>query len=250
MDRRTKAVCWENSMNQTTVSSGDPRGSLPQIIINWEGLYEGNLVKYFQALFYTAENLNLPYHNFRHCTHVFYLCYEASRFYKDELSKRRIRNLLIAAKFHDFNHTGVVGDDALNIERSVAALRQHLDEYDRDSLEDIVLLLQGSQYPYILGDDKLPLEGLILRDADLMQAFSTAWIQQVVFGLAAEWGKTPIEVLALQQKFLGNIVFKTEWGRLLVPKAAIALKINEAQALLDILTMPTSPLETREALEV
>jgi len=33
---------------------------------NEENLYEGNLIYYFQVLFFMAKNLYNPYHNFRH----------------------------------------------------------------------------------------------------------------------------------------------------------------------------------------
>ena len=34
--------------------------------------------------------------------HVTWLCYQAADFYRDRLTPRQIRNLLIAALFHDF----------------------------------------------------------------------------------------------------------------------------------------------------
>ena len=234
-------------MTQIVPAPMDPRGSLPQIILNIEELYEGTLIEYFQGFFLLANNTNLPYHNFRHCTHVLYLCHEGSRFYRDRLSKRRIRNVLVAALFHDYNHRGVGGDDAENISLAISALEELLLPIDREAFDDIKILMRGTQYPYVFSSDTLPLEGLILRDADLMQAFSPAWIQQVVFGLAAEWGKSPRDVLVMQQSFLGSIKFDTEWGRLEVPDAAISLKINEAQALVDIIDMPGAARLIREA---
>lgn len=231
-----------------TIVPQDPRGSLPQIIVNHEGLYEGTLVEYFQALFHLGKNLNAPYHNFRHCTHVLYLCHEAARFYSatGELSKREVRNMLVAALFHDFNHSGSAGDDANNIEQAISALKEFLLPEDKPFFNEIALLITGTQYPYALSEEDLPFAGWILRDADLMQAFSMAWIQQVIFGLAAEWGKSPQEVLAMQPGFLGNIKFLTDWGRGEVPEEAVALKINEAIALLDIVSIPARSEEIRK----
>ena len=45
-------------------------GDLPKIIGNEENLYEGNLIYYFQVLFFKANNLYNPYHNFRHMSHA------------------------------------------------------------------------------------------------------------------------------------------------------------------------------------
>lgn len=226
----------------------DPRGTLPQIIINNSGLYEGTLIEYFQALFLLGKNLNHPYHNFRHCTHVLFLCHEGARFHQRDLTQRQIRNLLIAAIFHDYDHRGVAGDDLQNIELAIAGLREVILPEDVDHLDDIELLLRGTQFPYVVSDSDLSLEGLILRDADMMQAFSVAWIQQVVFGLAAEWGKSPIEVLKMQKGFLGSIKFKTAWGRFVVPDAVVALKVSEATALYDLLVnIPAVSSEIKEA---
>jgi hypothetical protein len=81
-------------------------GDLPKIIGNEENLYEGNLIYYFQVLFFKANNLYNPYHNFRHMAHVLWLCYKACQYYSQELAPRQMRTLLIAALFHDFDHTG------------------------------------------------------------------------------------------------------------------------------------------------
>ena len=42
------------------------RGSLPEIIRNDHRLYQGNLTAYFQVIFNYGQNLQHPYHNFRH----------------------------------------------------------------------------------------------------------------------------------------------------------------------------------------
>ena len=81
-------------------------GDLPEIIGNEENLYEGNLILYFRILFYNSTNLKNPYHNFRHTLHVLWLCQKACRYYQKKLTPRQMRNLLIAALFHDFDHPG------------------------------------------------------------------------------------------------------------------------------------------------
>lgn len=62
---------------QNTPRSAGVVGDLPQIIANEERLYEGDLVVYFRVLFFKADNLNHPYHNFRHMMHVLWLCHLA-----------------------------------------------------------------------------------------------------------------------------------------------------------------------------
>jgi hypothetical protein len=212
-------------------------GGIPQMIRNKERLYEGNLINYFQVIFNCAQNLQGKYHNFRHMFHVAWLCYLACQYYADTLSKRAMRNLLIAALFHDYNHTGMFGDDDLNIERAIRALRQHILPEDALFLDDIIELVRATQYPYVVPASRLTLCGEILRDADMSQVFSVAWIQQVIFGLAAEWGKKPIDVLGMQEPFLRSLTFHTEWAKQQFPQSDINAKIDETRELFELLTV-------------
>jgi len=164
-------------------------GDLPKVIGNEENLYEGNLIYYFQVLFFRANNLYNPYHNFRHMTHVLWLCYNACQYYAHELSPRSMRTLLIAALFHDFDHTGRPhrGDedpDGINIEIATSGLRRYLASDDRALMSEIEALIEATHFPYRVDSQKLDLLGNIIRDADLAQALSPVWIQQVVIGLA------------------------------------------------------------------
>ncbi|MDO8585002.1 MAG: hypothetical protein Q7R85_02680 [bacterium] len=211
-------------------------GSIPAIINNATGRYEGNLVSYFRSVFNRAENLCNPYHNFRHMCHVLWLCYNACMFYDTTLTKREVRTLLIAALFHDFDHTGVPGPDAANIERAIAGLKQHLAPEDAGEFENIAELIKATEFPHTSPSEAVGLSGQILRDADLSQALSVAWIQQVVFGLATEWGKTPLEVLKLQGPFHKNLKFSTEWAKAKFPAPIIEEKIAEAAELVALLT--------------
>jgi hypothetical protein len=205
-------------------------GDIPKIIRNADALYKGDLTHYFRILFFEARNVNHPYHNFRHMTHVLWLCYDACLLYKAILSPREMRNILIAAMFHDFDHSGMMGHDDLNIERAVRGFQKHIHPIDVEHEYDIIQLLRGSEFPHKESDLGLSLE--ILRDADVAQALSTAWIQQIVFGLAAEWGKPPIEVLRMQPAFNSGIRFNTEWAKQRFPKKLIAAKVAEAEALI------------------
>jgi len=79
------------------------------------------------------------------------------------------------------------------------------------------------------------MSGQILRDADLSQALSPAWIQQTVFGLAAEWGKSPLEALKAEEVFHSNLKFCTVWAKNKFPNDAIQKKAVEARELLELL---------------
>lgn len=207
-------------------------GGLPAVIRNEDGLYEGDLLHYFKVLFFQAQNVNHPYHNFRHMTHVLWLCYDACVFYKNALRPRLIRNILVAGMFHDFDHSGLMGHDDLNIERAVRGFEKNIHEDDIDHKSDIVFLIRGTEFPHTSADSG---SLVILRDADLAQALSSAWIQQVVFGLAKEWGKTPLEVLKMQPAFNEGIKFKTRWAQERFPEELVAAKVSEAHALIECL---------------
>lgn len=216
------------------------QGSIPEIIRNEAGLYQGNLIQYFSVVFLQAQNCHCPYHNFRHMFHVLWLCYEACWFYQEQLTPRQKRNLLVAALFHDFNHSGMAGDDDLNIEKAVRAFKKFVVTEDLEAVEDICELIEATQYPYITPTSELSLSGKIIRDADISQALAVAWIQQVIFGLAAEWRTQPIEVLKAQGSFLSQLSFATDWARELFPPSLIELKIKEAKALLQLLEEPAA----------
>ncbi len=216
------------------------RGSIPSIVRNDEGLYEGNLEHYFKAVFNKAQNLSAPYHNLRHMLHVTYVCHEAIRFYQDAgrgFIPRRARNLMVAAIFHDFNHTGRAGNDDLNIQYAVRGFRANIAEQDNkpEWIEEVSEFISWTEFPYKVPSNHISLPGQILRDADLTQAMSVAWLQQVVIGLASEWGKTPLEVLRMQKGFLGNLKFSTEWAMKAYGQKAIEDKIAEAEELLAVL---------------
>jgi hypothetical protein len=225
---------------ETKMRHSEVSGDIPQIIGNEENLYEGNLIGYFRVLFFKAHNLSNSYHNFRHMSHVLWLCHKACRYYRDRLTPRQMRVLLIAALFHDFDHPGrphpgEEDPDGINIAIAISRLRQYVMPDDRALLPDIEELVEATHYPYKTPTGELGLLGKVIRDADLAQALSPVWIQQVVIGLAREWRVKPIEVLRAQPTFLAAIQFNTEWARQLFPQNVVAEKINEARELLRLL---------------
>lgn len=213
------------------------RGNLPQIIRNADGLYKGDLRHYLSVLFYKAQNVRHPYHNWRHMTHVLVMAYFACEHHKEELTPVKIRNILIAAIFHDFDHSGMLGQDDLNIARALRALDTHLLPEDREHQKEIAWLIEITEYPYKTPSDEIPLRALILRDADMAQVFSLAWMQQVIFGFASEWRKEPIDVLRGQIPFLDNVSFHTNWGQTAYPASAVQQKLQEVTELLELLDL-------------
>jgi hypothetical protein len=232
-------------MNAPTVTNN----TISSMIRNDDGVYEGDLKHYFRAVFYRARNLQGPYHNFRHMTHVPWLCYQACIFYLtrspdqtliDRLSKRKVRNLLIAGLFHDFDHTRMLGYDDINIELACRGLKKYILPEDAESLDDIIGLIKATEFPYSVPAEQIDLRGQIIRDADLSQALSIAWIQQVIFGLAEEWNMRPIDVLKKQPGFLGWLKYNTDWGKQTFGQDVLEKKVLEVHELLEILDVSPS----------
>jgi len=213
----------------------DPSSNgIVEVIRNNRQLYTGNLAKYFQALL-KARNINHPYHNLRHMLHVTWQCHQASIFYGHLISLHNVRNLLIAAMFHDFDHSGRSGNDDLNIELAIRGFKKHIQPEDIPSKDDIESLMRITEYPPMIDSSELTLRAQILRDADISQALSPVWIQQVIVGLAKEQDRTFLEMLKQQEPFLSNLKFHTEWAKTTFPPEVIQAKIQEARDLIEIL---------------
>jgi len=179
------------------------------IVVNANARYEGkDLIHYYRHVM-RAPNAKVPYHNVRHMLHVPWEAYDGAD--RMGLDPRTFRNVMIAALMHDYNHTGVKNDDAVNIERAIRALHQLALEEDRPYMLDIQRMIEATRYPY--GDRAFELPDLILRDADQSQTFSVAWIQSVMYGLSTELEISPDKMLRDQLPYLESLKFYTLWGQ-------------------------------------
>ncbi len=219
-------------------------GSIPGVIRDKQGLYLGDLTHYYWVLWHHATNLRGPYHDYQHMTGVAFRCYDAlkfyARFYPGLISQLQARLLMIAALLHDANHTmsafnadGEKITDQVNIDRAIAFLREHVLEQDRSYQAQIEGLIDSATFfPPRVVPAELSLLGGILRDADTSQALNRDWIQKIIFGLGAELLFNELEMLHMQESFLGGLVFCTEWAHRRFPRKQILKKIREANDLL------------------
>jgi len=198
------------------------------IILNVNKRYQGDLVHYFNHVC-EAPNFHMPYHNFRHLCHVLWEVYDAAM--QMGLDPVETRILLIAALMHDYDHTGMKGEDAINIERAIRALDQIALEEDRKYLIEIRAMVRATQYPYT--DEVFTPNQLLLRDADQSQTFSLVWMQSLG-GLGQEMGISFRKILEMQRPFMENIKFHTLWGQnKFVPM--IPMHLSRVDGILDIL---------------
>ncbi len=218
--------------------------SLVEIIANDLRFYEGDLGHYFRAVCFNAQNLRLPYHNFRHSFHVLWLCYQACFFYRhdcscnaEKLTPRGMRNLFIAALSHDYDHSGMRGHDDLNITRAIRALETFCLPEDIVHFNDISMLMKATESPHVELEEpyKSDLRVAIIRDADRCQVLDNAWIQQVIIGLGAEWGESFLSMLERQEGFLADLNFDTEWANLVFPREVVLKRLEEVRRLVRIL---------------
>ena len=184
--------------------------SIIQIVLNKDNKYPGDLKHYLRVIWHSP-NLLKPYHGLRHMLHVFWDTYYGALYYGEKISPRTLRNMLIAALFHDYNHCGKTGNDAANIALAIEGLKQHILPIDEPYLDEIVSYIKATEYPHKEGE--MPLPALIIRDADISYTLSDTWIQLVNFQLNREMGLSPEEMLRSQQPFLEKYLkFSTEWA--------------------------------------
>src|ERR1051325_583054 len=150
--REAAGVCRRPVSRRPKMSEVQISGDLPCIIKNEDRVNDGDLVSYCQVLFFNANNLNNPYHNFRHMSHVLWLCHDACRYYQNELPPGRMRVLLVAAMFHDFDHPGHPhpgehDPDRINIPIAIAGLRRFAMAEDRVLLPEIEAMIEATHYP-------------------------------------------------------------------------------------------------------
>ena len=178
------------------------------IVNNTENKYDGNLLPYFK-LIWNAPNVNMPYHNLRHMLHVMWATYNGGLYY--DIDPRTLRNMLIAALMHDYNHTGRTGDDTINIEFAIRGFEENMLLEDVPYMNDIIFLIRATQFPHTEIEYSLP--AFILRDADVAYTLNDSWIHIVNIGLSQELNITAEKMLKFQETFLSGMKLYTEWGK-------------------------------------
>ena len=151
---------------------------------------------YSDILAYIKENnpsSDAPYHNNSHMITVYKFCKEIAKniAYTDEL------NLLVAALFHDFNHSMGKEKDNINVQRAIEGFSDYYDNNLSNSLVDknrVISIIKITEYPYTTEDSELNIEQKIIRDADLLQGAVDNWYDYIIVGLSKEMN-LPIDVI-------------------------------------------------------
>jgi HD superfamily phosphodiesterase len=127
-------------------------------------------LEYYLNVILTNNNGNTNlYHNFYHTQCVTTNCYKIA-IDTDTYEENDIKILLIAALFHDFNHSGgKLKNDSENVKLAIEGFQKYTKESKEDT-EFICDLIKITEFPYNADNDsKLSIRQQILRDADVMQ---------------------------------------------------------------------------------
>jgi hypothetical protein len=173
------------------------------------------LPRAFRYIIDNNESNFAPYHNFNHMLRVMYYCNKGCIFHKIE--GKRKTNVLLAALFHDFNHSQGEESDEVNVKRAIAGVR---DFYENNAMnknsvniEKVVEIIQATQYPYVIEADDLSLEQAIIRDADLMPTLDPDWLNNIIVGLMKEMKIDNFKTMCEGQvKFHQGIRMCSTWG--------------------------------------
>lgn len=151
----------------------------------------------------------LPYHNLNHLLTVLkysdYIAKEEGVYYDKRMP------LLLAALFHDVDHSGGELKDSENIKRAKAAFHQFcsMNGLSENLRVEVDSIIEATEFPYTLPSSNITQFQTIIRDADMMQQFEYNWINQTTLGMAKE-SKVDIEAFIPKQRhFLESIIFLT-----------------------------------------
>lgn len=146
----------------------------------------------------------LPYHNLYHTHCMVEKCVEGANYHN--LPYRSIQNLVVAALFHDFAHSGGHKDDAVNINNAILGFNSYEDRV-RSNIDanEVRQFIRITQYPYI--EEPICIEQRIIRDADLMQSFRSTWKEMILDGLREEMSIKLKKELSLEEMAQGQVAF-------------------------------------------
>ena len=158
-------------------------------------------------------NMKQPYHNEQHLFIVTLASAAGAEYY--DLTPRQKRVLVLAALYHDYNHTGKIGvPDSVNIELAVEGVENflRLEGYTSITHKDadaVKALIHATLHP----NKKRPasISEAIIRDADMMEWFEPD-AEELLVGLNEELKPDSPFTMKTTEAFLRKHSFLTQWG--------------------------------------
>lgn len=156
---------------------------------------------------------NAPYHHFHHMITVTKWCLFLSKSEMIDAYTSQFYELLLAAMFHDMNHSMGKEKDDYNVTQAILAF--HSWNTNKDiSGKKVEEIIRATEYPYVIDSKKLTTQQRIIRDADLMVWLEDDWFQNATLGLNKEMGvKDIIKVVEGNLEFHKNIEMCTSDGQ-------------------------------------
>lgn len=182
-----------------------------------------------------SQSIFKPYHNLNHnITVTVFSNYIGVR---EGLPKKEMVELLLAAIFHDFNHSGGEKKDTENIKAAKKGVKDFLKETGISDIDidNVFNIIDATEYPYVIPNDKLSTQQKIIRDADLCQLFENQRLQMNYLGLGKESNTDMGTQIKNQDKFISTIKFNTKAAKDLFSKNQRVIK-EELNYLKSILT--------------
>ena len=168
---------------------------------------------------YTIQNnssIVAPYHN---QIHIMNMCNTITEIYLNDkkISEREYELLLIAALFHDINHSQGKLSDIENVKIAIVEFKKFIDHYmnlklEQYEIDNIIDLIKITQYPYI--NDTESESQKIMRDSDLSQIFNyNNLFGHYVCGIKNELAKNMnwSEFIENNNNFIKNFKFETDY---------------------------------------
>lgn len=126
----------------------------------------------------------VPYHNLDHCLTVVKWCGRLAGICS--LPANEEKALILAAIFHDFDHTAGEQEDDVNIQRALTGLKRfgEIHRVDEELLNAAIENIQVTQFPFIYTPQTISQK--IIRDADLLQSLEPNRVEVLVDGLRKE----------------------------------------------------------------
>lgn len=173
------------------------------------------LQKALKFIIINSNSNTAPYHNLNHLLVILKFCYEGLKVEGfDVENEGEVMPLLLAAIFHDVNHTAGEQKDKINVAIAKDSVSEFISTQNIDIDTKLVCeIIDATEYPYVIpGNELTPLQAII-RDADLLQTTEPNWIHQVILGLSKEMNIRFFDLMVGQRKFLESAEFNTEWGK-------------------------------------
>lgn len=126
---------------------------------------------------------SLQYHNRYHSCWMVAKCFDMAE--QMEIGGEDLKALVLAALFHDFNHSGGIVSDHVNVANAVQGLLNATEVTRSDPfLSKVIRTLSVTQFPFVRKPETLAEQ--VIRDADILQGCTVHFAKTIYVDLYGE----------------------------------------------------------------